>query len=436
MCEPAARTSAYASARSGGPAHVLMVSYLFSPTDLPPARRVRALRDAFVEVGVRGSVLTSSLSGSPPGEEEAFVLRAPDLRARIAGRYRVLGEPGMRIVSASGRRRWTRLLVPDTTAFSWLPSALALAARLGRTDRPDAVFTTSPPESTHLVGLALHSVGVPWIADLRDGWTFEPPTLRPYFRFLDRALERAVVQRANLVTAATEPLVAHLARVKGSRTRVVELTNGFDPRSMEASRDERSSLDQSRFSLVYTGTGILDGKDPLPFLRGLRRLLAEQPALRQKLEVVFAGNFTREEANAMLAPELSGVFRFLGRVEHARALGLQRAADGLLLITTRGATSIATGKIYEYLAACKPIFALAEGNVAVELLGRSGKHVTAPPGDEEGIVEGLRAYIDVWVSDRRQYAHKPGFDPYEYALPRIARRLLDLLVEIGALRHA
>jgi glycosyltransferase involved in cell wall biosynthesis len=245
--------------------------------------------------------------------------------------------------------------VPDTTTLSWMPAALSRVATLLRSDRPDAVVSISPPESTHLVGLALHAAGVSWIADLREGWTFEPPTRRPYLGFLDRALERTVVRRADVVTAATGPLVTHLARVSRSSTRVVEVANGFDPRSMERASDERSSLDQSRFSLVYTGTGILDGKDPRPFLRALQQLLAQEPSLRRELEVVFAGNFTREEVDAMLAPELGGVARFLGRVEHRRALGLQRAADGLLLITTRGATSIATGKIYEYLAAGKPV---------------------------------------------------------------------------------
>ena len=37
------------------------------------------------------------------------------------------------------------------------------------------MITTGPPQSAHLVGQALRRRGVAWIADLRDGWTFDPP---------------------------------------------------------------------------------------------------------------------------------------------------------------------------------------------------------------------------------------------------------------------
>src|SRR5918996_3060987 len=157
--EQAGTGPAYASARHGGPAHVLLVSYLFSPVDLPPARRAKSLRDTFAELGVRTSVLTSTVSGKPPLGEDAFVVRAPDLRAGIAGQHLTLGRPGMRAVSPPGRRLLTRLLVPDTTTLSWMPAALTRVATLLRSDRPDAVVSISPPESTHLVGLAFHAAG-------------------------------------------------------------------------------------------------------------------------------------------------------------------------------------------------------------------------------------------------------------------------------------
>lgn len=426
--------AAYVSGRSGQ-AHLLLVSYLSAPTDLPPARRTKALGDAFEELGVRVTVLTSTVSGEASSGNGGTV-RAGDLRARVAGPDRVLARPGMRVVPSSNRRRWTRVVVPDVTGASWAPAAILEAARIARRDRPNGVFTVSPPESAHLVGLALRAFRVPWIADLRDGWTFESPTPRPYLGFLDRALERQVVRRADLVTAVTRPLAEQLRRVAGAHTRVVELANGFDPRSVDQASDERGELDPTRFTLVYTGTGRLDGKDPLPFLRALRRLLEERPALRQRLEVLFAGNFVEEEAEAMRSPDLAGVTKFVGRLEHTRALGLQRAADGLLLITSCEVRSVATGKLYEYLAACKPILALAERNAAAELLARAGAHVTAPPDDEERILDALRSYADIWVENGATYAHDPGFDVSEYAFPRVACRLLDLFVEIGALRRA
>ncbi|MBS1868983.1 MAG: glycosyltransferase [Actinobacteria bacterium] len=407
------------------PAHVLLVSYLFPPSDVSAVRRVVALRRALHDLDVRTTVLMSAASGALPDDAAQRVVRAGDLRAHADGQHRVVAGLADGAVTRTRRRWWTRAIVPDATAATWAPAAIRAARRIVARDRPDVVFTTSPPESVHLVGMALKARGIPWFADLRDGWTFEPPTLRPYATALDRRLEGAVVRRATCVTAVTEPIAADLAR-RHPGARVAHLTNGFDPVALAAATDERATLDPSRFSLVYTGSGGVDGKDPRPFLRALERVLGADPALRERIELVAAGSFTEQETAALRAPALADVVRPLGRVEHRRALGLQQAADGLLLITSVGVTQVATAKLYEYLAAGKPILALAHANAAAELLRRSGGHELAPPDDEAAIARALRAYADRRVVDGEPYRPSPDFDLDAYSFPRIAERLLEL----------
>ena len=306
-------------ARKAAPPHVLLVSYLFPPSSRSGAQRTAAFRNSLEDLGLRTTVLTSTVSGDSPDDEARSVVRAKDARSAPS----LQGVVG----TERGRRWWSRLIVPDATVVSWGPAAAKAASTILRHDRPDVVFTSSPPESVHLLGLLLSARGVPWVADLRDGWTFEPPTLRPYLTGLDGALEKLVVSRADAVTAATAPLADQL-RTRGRNPHVLHLTNGFDPALVAAASDERATLDPGRFSLVYTGTGGLDGKDPRPFLRALQVALAEQPELSEKLEVVFAGNFTGPEVAAMNAAQLQGVVRTLGHVPHPRALGLQQAGTG------------------------------------------------------------------------------------------------------------
>ena len=92
--------------------------------------------------------------------------------------------------------------MPDLSLGTWLPFALPAALGLARRRRFDCVLTSSPPPSTHLIGLALRRRGIPWIAELRDGWTFEPPHA-PWplgvQHAADRALERRVLGRADAV---------------------------------------------------------------------------------------------------------------------------------------------------------------------------------------------------------------------------------------------
>jgi glycosyltransferase involved in cell wall biosynthesis len=407
------------------PKHVLLVSYLFPPSDVSAVRRVVALRRALHDLGVRTTVLTSTVSGALPDDAANAIVRTADLRAHADGQHRVVAGLADGAVTRTRRRWWTRAIVPDATAATWAPSAIRAALRIAARDRPDLVFTSSPPESVHLVGMALQARGVRWIADLRDGWTFEPPTLRPYATVLDRTLEGRVVRRATTVTAVTEPIAADLAR-RHPGACVVHLSNGFDPVALAQATDERATLDPSRFSLVYTGTGGLDGKDPRPFLRALEHVLEADPSLREHFELVVAGSFTEQETAAMRAPALAGVVRPLGRLEHRRALGLQQAADGLLLLTSVGVTQVATAKIYEYLAARKPILALAHANAAAELLERSGGHELAPPDDEAAIGRALRAYVDRRLVRGEPYAPSADWDLDAYSFPRIAERLLEL----------
>jgi hypothetical protein len=402
--------------------HVLLISYLFLPSSVSGVRRTAAFRDGLEALGIRTTVLTSTVSGQSPDDKSRSVVRASDLRAA----------PSLQGVVGTdrGRRWWSRLIVPDTTVLSWAPVAAKTAASILRHDRPDVVFTSSPPESVHVIGLVLSAFGVPWVADLRDGWTFESPTLRPYLTGLDGALERLVISRAAAVTAATAPLADYLRTRYGSR-RFVHLPNGFDPALVAAASDERAQLDTKRFSLVYTGTGGNNAKDARPFLRALQIALAEQPALAGQLEVVFVGTFTDAELEAMNVESLRGVVRTLEHVPYLRALGLQQAADGLLLITPVQKSHVATAKIYEYLAARKPILGLADRNAAAALLTGAGPHELAAPEDDGQILAALRRYLDRWLVRREPF--ESDFDLEPFTFPRIARRLADLFVEIGAL---
>jgi glycosyltransferase involved in cell wall biosynthesis len=409
-------------ARNPTAPHVLLVSYLFPPSSRSGAQRTAAFRNSLEDLGLRTTVLTSTVSGDSPDDEARSVVRAKDARSAPS----LQGAVG----TERGRRWWSRLIVPDATVVSWGPAAAKAATSILRHDRPDVVFTSSPPESVHVLGLLLSGCGVPWVADFRDGWTFEPPTLRPYLTGVDGALERFVVNRADAVTAATAPLADQLRR-RGRNRRVFHLTNGFDPTLVAAVSDEHSTLDPGRFSLVYTGTGGLDGKDPRPFLRALQVALAEQPELSEKLEVVFAGNFTGPEIAAMDAAPLRGVVRTLGHVPHLRALGLQQAADGLLLITSVQKSHVATSKIYEYLAARKPILGLADRNAAATLLAGAGPHTLAAPEDEGQILAALRTYLERWMVRREPF--ESDFDLEPFTFPHVAQRLADLFVEIGTI---
>jgi glycosyltransferase involved in cell wall biosynthesis len=80
---------------------------------------------------------------------------------------------------------------------------------------------------------------------------------------------------------------------------------------------------------------------------------------------------------------------YLGVLERSGAIALQRSADALVLMTARGA-AVATAKIFEYVAAGRPIVALAEGDDAARIIRDTNTGVTVPPDDVARIAAALR----------------------------------------------
>ena len=159
---------------------ILLVAQLTPPSALIAARRSAAFAKYLGRRGHRVTVLTSVASGSGPIEGAERVVRTRDLIATPLnwrrGHFETLS--GAENTGYGAPSRLESVFVPDVASATWLPFALPRALALARREQFDCVITSSPPQSTHLVGLALARRGLPWIAELRDGWTFEPPRAR------------------------------------------------------------------------------------------------------------------------------------------------------------------------------------------------------------------------------------------------------------------
>lgn len=429
------------SVRPDGPApegpirHILMVAYLYPPCNDVSAHRPAGLRRAFESAGIRTTVLTSEISGSYDDDGAQRIIRAGDLRTRFRTQYQTL--VGYRDGPLEGRgkpRWWASYIAPDPTAVSWFPQALVPLLKLIRRDRPDAIVTTSGPESTHLLGLVAKSFGIPWVADYRDGWLRDVRHPAP-LRVIDDVLERQVARRSTVVTAVNDAIAADVAQRHG--VPAFTISNGFDRTVLAHASDERETLDPKRFSLVYTGLLAIDvgeqpevnrGRDAQAFLDGLALLLARDPSFATRFELVVAGPISDEEREVLTRGGLRDIVRVLGLLPRDRALGLQQAADGLLLVP--GGAGATTAKVYEYLAARKPIFAVTEHDgVAAELLGTAGEHTVAEPGDAESLAADLETYLNRWIGG--SYRPSPGFDLDAYDYENLGQKLLNLLAAQG-----
>jgi len=402
--------------------NLLLVAYFYPPCRDTGAHRPAAMAKWLRRLGHRVTVLTTSAYGELDTDADEGVVRANDLqrvRARLHGRDTV--DALFDSDTYSGRPHvLSKVVVPEPLVVAWAPFAYREALRLNARERFECVITSSPPESVHFVGRALRRRGVPWVADLRDGWTFEP--IRPGFptrvqRRYDERLERQWLGDADAVVAVSRPAAEDLRTRLGLDPQLIP--NGWDPDlAADAAPTDVAHrlLDPERTSLVYTGRFGSYGRDPAGLMEGMRAFARERPDAASKLELVIAGPLTDEEAALMRTDVSPARIVVAGTLDRADALALQRAADALLLLASSRRTQLLNFKVFEYLAAGPPILALAAGTEAGRVVAEAGGEAVAAD-DPPAIVEALLRLVAGDV---------PAPDPEareRYSYPTVAERM-------------
>lgn len=175
------------------PRRLVVVSYFQPPFPSPGGNRWVAMAHYLRAVGHRVTVVASDAFGSMADDAEASVVRARDLKSMRVLRGVLRRGPLPDSSQGAAMERpppWllTKTLVPDAHVVSWLPAVIRAVRRLVKEGDVDCVVTTGPPDSAHLVGLALGARRPAWLADFRDGWLFEP-LREPFPTALQRRLE-------------------------------------------------------------------------------------------------------------------------------------------------------------------------------------------------------------------------------------------------------
>ncbi|TMK32700.1 MAG: glycosyltransferase family 4 protein [Actinobacteria bacterium] len=304
------------------------------------------------------------------------------------------GRRGLDRVTRQARSLSRRLLVPDENV-GWNLTAIPAAVRIARAEGIDVVLTTSPPNSVHLVGAAVkRTTGARWVADLRDSVAAHPH--RRVERTAVRAKEkisdqvaRLVARQADAIVAASDA-IADEARALHPQGVVAAILNGADFDDFAGLEYRRGD----RFRITHTGS-FFGKRDPRPFLQALADSGLEDVVAR------FVGDFRSADRDWAAQLDLGDRLELHPYVPRRRSLALQRDSDALLLLIPEAGgrgRGVLSGKVFEYLAAERPILAAVppEG-AAAELIEETGAGVVAAPDDVAALTSALRALHDAWA---------------------------------------
>ncbi len=286
---------------------------------------------------------------------------------------------------------WIRgnLFIPDARR-GWIKPSVRFLRRWIRKHPVDAIASTGPPHSMHLIAMRLkEALGIPWLADFRDPWTqidyHHKLMLGPRAERRHRKLEKAVLSQADRVLTVSTQCARDLEQI-GMRP-VEVITNGFDPDDF----GEPMPRDPSVFRITHMGAMNAD-RNPEVLWQALSGLLQHEQSLATRLQLRFIGKVDRSVRTSL---EKHGLHRFaehLPPMPHQEALA--KAADSAILLLAINqsphASGITTGKLFEYLPLGRPILCIGPTRgEAAKILDKSRSGLSIGFQDVDGCKQQL-----------------------------------------------
>ena len=222
------------------------------------------------------------------------------------------------------------------------------------------IITTGPPHSVHLIGYYLKKEKqLNWIADFRDPWTtigyHKKLKLTSKSAQKHKKLESDVLNSADKIIVTSSTTKLEFEQITNRPIQVI--TNGYDGEVVL-----NSKLD-SKFTISHIGS-LLSGRNPNNLWKVLADLVNENSEFKKALCLQFIGVVSNDVLQAIKDAGLIEQTEVLGYVSHEEALSYQKSSQILLLveIDSEDTKGIIPGKVFEYMAANRPIIGIGPQN--------------------------------------------------------------------------
>ncbi len=265
---------------------------------------------------------------------------------------------------------WIRgnFFIPDARMF-WIKPSVAYLSEYIKKNKVDAIISTGPPHSMHLIAMQLkQKFNIPWIADFRDPWTqidfYSQLKLSSYADHKHKKLEHNVLTQASKVVTVSPSCSSDLEKLGNRKVDVI--TNGFD--TDDFSFNQLTLLDGFMFHHI----GALNkDRNPYTLWNVLGDLCKEHSDFKKDLVIKFTG---KTDAMAFESIKQNGIIDNTQKTDylsHSDVVKLMAQSPILLLAlnNTPNNAGVLSGKLFEYLAAKRPIFGigLPDGDAATIL---------------------------------------------------------------------
>ena len=323
------------------------------------------------------------------------------------------------------RYLWNALFSYPDLQKEWYTPALKAVIDSREIQDVDVVISSFPPATSHLIAKTLkEKYGIPWIADMRDLWTQYTYYNYKYFfprKLREKRLELKTLAEASYLVIVSKPLAKTLEKIH--KNPIFVIPNGFDPENVNPG----TPLTE-KFSITYAG-GLWGGKrDPRILFEVINQLKLEDKIDTGDFEINFFGPDEYLLKKLVKNYDLEDIVNINGLVPREEVIERERQSQLLLLLRWDNLheEGVFTGKIFEYLAAKRPIMSIGyKGGVVDELLEKTNAGVSLNDVDEIK-KEIFRAYSEFKSSGEVKYSGIPE-EIEKYSHKEMAKEFVNIL---------
>ncbi len=256
---------------------------------------------------------------------------------------------------------WIRgnFFIPDARKY-WIKPSVRYLENIIAKEKITHIITTGPPHSVHLIGHGLkQKLSVNWMADFRDPWTsigyHNKLRLSRASQKAHKHLEHLVLNSADKIVVTSNQTKKEFKQITARSIKVI--TNGYDALSTK-----KTKLDE-KFTISHIGS-LLTGRNPKNLWAVLKQLIEEHQDFRTFFQLQLIGIVSLDVLEAIKEFGLEPHLKLEGYLSHTDALHAQRKSQILLLVEIDAVATqgIIAGKLFEYMAAQRPILGFGPKN--------------------------------------------------------------------------
>lgn len=239
---------------------------------------------------------------------------------------------------------------------------------------PDLIISVGFPFSTHFAAVKLKNLyESKLVLDYGDPWSFNPSneTIPKRRKFIDLFFEKKILMNADYVTVTTKQTrEKYLKTFPFLDNKIQVITQGVDTSIYSQKDDKVYEKKTNEIHFFYSGLFYEDIRNPLSFIDAIEEMTKIELRNRNII-ITIAGKMEEYVLSKIESLQNKNItYRLLGNITLDEVVFYQKKCDCLLFFGNLGSLQL-PGKIFEYLATDRPIFAICDlEDMSIDLINQ------------------------------------------------------------------